>query len=245
MRKKNNIDFSTLLILGLMFLILLIMIINRMFFSNKTVEEEVVLFNDNVNSLDEDIENEEDIEDENIEIEYIEEDIVYEIPEEENQVYSISSIDRTNLPDHLFSCPGTRNNVLTYNNQPWFTYLEDGLNFRGFALENVADTCFSEYLNSLVFIVRSEVCGEYGKMYRFDINTKIMHRVDESVSNLELSYPLEFGRRNNDVITITSNCRKGDCNITTYYNYQFLDDVLKITKNCKRCGGLPLECIDY
>lgn len=111
--------------------------------------------------------------------------------------------------------------------------------------ESILAGCFSAAGDIAIFIVGADDLGKGFGLIRYDTkmdNIEMAH-VD-AAGKAQIGVPVQFGKRDGNVIHFTGRLEDADCRIEMEYDYDFIENDMMLKKECKKCGGGEEQCTE-
>jgi len=105
--------------------------------------------------------------------------------------------------------------------------------------DNISGACHSINGNIFSFIVSEKNSGF--NLFRYDINLNSVQQATTQSLNLSVS-PSHFGKRNGDIIQLEGVAVENSCQRKVEYDYNFIQNTIKIKQNCLNCPGQDAVC---
>lgn len=125
-----------------------------------------------------------------------------------------------------------------------FPIKENDLYFPNFA--KLSQACYSSEGKTLVAIQPAVNMNAGFHIYKYDISAnKITEAYVTSGGLTSFVTPIEFGRRNGNVINMFGLGEENACKVDTSFQYNYIENTLYLKESCSKCEGQDKKCSSY
>ena len=118
------------------------------------------------------------------------------------------------------------------------------------AKENHGEGCLSKDGSAFAFVIPGIYMGDGNHVLRYDISGNILEEAQKINENMEdrsrwIDPPTSFGKMVGNVIKMKGGSGDAGCWSKTEFDYNIVENKIKMTRRCAQCEGEKEQCSAY